>query len=174
MKLIEIKGGLRIEHRPYKIKDTVDLWYKINELFNEGYRFKKPDTIRQTPTFYPIMMVELEKIGEDVVAPLKDKIKELEFKVKNLTDYIEDSKEVSEEVSEEVREDTTEVKDEKLIIADESTPIEIEASPLDELKKITTKEPLLKFASKNNIVVPEDIKVVPAIKKFLKESIETK
>ena len=89
MKVIEAGNDtVRIEHRSFKIADSVKFWEKIDELYKQGYRFKKPESVRNSPTFYPIAFVEFYK----PIANLSKKEELLEFASENGIEIPEDIK----------------------------------------------------------------------------------
>ena len=88
MKVIDNGDTVRIEHRSFKIADSIEFWCKIDELYKQGYRFKKPDNVKNTPTFYPVAFVEFYKPA----ANLSKKEELLEFASKNGIEIPEDIK----------------------------------------------------------------------------------
>ena len=162
--MLKDKLILRIEHRGYKISDNIEFWNEIDTLYEKGYRFSDPINIAHSPTFYPIAMVEFEKKESDVVEKLNSKIQSLEDEVKILKDSV---------VQDVVEEDNTKEVESVVIgeVVEEDDEI-IKLTPLEELEGFSKKDPLLKFAERNGIVVPPEKVVASAIKKYIKETLK--
>ncbi len=145
-KIKEIEDGKILNFRSLKMQDVTKLCKDINQFFAEGYVLKEDPTPKQCPKIPMLFNLRFEKI-----------------EIKERKDGIGETKE-----SAEIKKD--EIKDLDEIEFDDDLTDEV--TLLEELEELTKKEPLLAFAKKNNIEIPDDKVVASAIKKYIKENLK--
>lgn len=148
------------------VQDT-ELFLEVQDLILQGYRIAETGTmldaslrcLRSNPRVTKVVMYKegLEKTG--VVEPDA-------YKAEDVVVTVDD---------EPVEEVSPSIEIELPVATEEVDVAEVEPElldPLEELKTINKRDPLLKFAERKGIVVPDEIKQPASIKKFIKEALE--